>query len=330
MAQFNFQAIGTTWRIDIFNDLNVAGQANKEAALLAQIKERIDIFDKAYSRFRADSLVTEMSKKAGTYELPDDADPMMSLYHDLYKKTDGLVTPLIGDLISDAGYDAKYSLQSKNDLKASPAWDKAIEYKPPKNGRTPILIIKERVLLDFGAAGKGYLIDLVGEVLEANGILHYGINAGGDILYGNKISNENKMPANQKADKSEKTDKNGESIQVGLEDPEDVKKIIGVCNLKDGSICGSAGNRRKWGKFTHIINPKTLESPSEIIAVWVTAKTALLADALATCLFFVKAEKLTGDYDFGYILIKKDRSFEKSADFPGELFISPALQSTSH
>jgi thiamine biosynthesis lipoprotein len=316
MAQFNFQAIGTTWRIDIFDDLSAADQATKEAEVLARIKERIGVFDKAYSRFRDDSLVMEMSKKSGTYELPGDADPMMSLYHDLYKKTDGLVTPLIGNLISDAGYDAKYSLQTKNELKAPPAWDEAIEFEASKNVQPPILVIKKPVLLDFGAAGKGYLIDLVGEVLETNGINHFGINAGGDILYKNKTS------ANKRADKNKKTDKNGGSIQIGLEDPEDLKKIIGVCNLKDGSICGSAGNRRKWGKFTHIINPKTLESPSDIVAVWVTAKNALLADALATCLFFVPARKLSDDYDFEYLLIKKDRSFEKSTDFSAELFIS--------
>jgi thiamine biosynthesis lipoprotein len=308
MVQFNFPAIGTIWRIDIFDDLN----ATKEAELLARVKERINIFDKAYSRFRADSLVTEMSKKAGTYELPADADPMMSLYHDLYQKTDGLVTPLIGNLISDAGYDAKYSLRQKGELKAPPSWDEAIEYRSSDLNTAdstlnrestlvikPTLIVKQPVLLDFGAAGKGYLIDLVGEVIEANGILHYGINAGGDILYKNK---------------------NNTSIKIGLEDPEDFKKIIGVCNLESGSICGSAGNRRKWGKFTHIINPKTLESPSDIIAVWVTAKTALLADALATCLFFVPVGKLAGEYDFEYVIVKKDRSFEKSLHFSGELF----------
>jgi thiamine biosynthesis lipoprotein len=212
-------------------------------------------------------------------------------------KTGGLVTPLIGNLISDAGYDAKYSLKQRKELEAPPTWDEALEYKHSDKGHPPILIVKRSVLLDFGAAGKGYLIDIVGEVLESNGISRYCINAGGDILY------KNKTP-----------------LRVGLEDPENMDKVVGVCNLEGGSICGSAGNRRKWGKFTHIINPKTLESPTDIIAVWVTAKTALVADALATCLFFVPASALVGAYDFEYVLIRKDRSFEKSDHFPGELF----------
>jgi len=297
MAQFDFQAIGTTWRIDVFQKLDKA----EEASLLSRVKDRIDIFDKAYSRFRDDSLVTEMSQKSGEYTLPPDADTMMSLYHDLYLKTGGLVTPLIGNLISDAGYDAKYSLKQRKELEVPPAWDEALEYKHSDKGHPPILIVKKPVLLDFGAAGKGYLIDLVGEVLEANGVTEYCINAGGDILYKNP-------------------DKNKGPLRVGLEDPENTEQVVGICALQGGSICGSAGNRRKWGNFTHIINPKTLTSPTDIIAVWVTAKTALVADALATCLFFVPANALTDTYDFEYVLIRKDRSLEKSDGFQGEVY----------
>ena len=164
MAQFNFGAIGTTWLIDIYKEFSSA----EEAVLLAEIKNRIDIFDKAYSRFRDDSLVIKMSKESGDFVLPDDAEPMLALYYDLYKRTDGLVTPLIGNLISDAGYDAKYSLKQKGELHAPPTWEESMEYKHP------VLTIKKPVLLDFGAAGKGCLIDLVAKVLEENGEVKLG------------------------------------------------------------------------------------------------------------------------------------------------------------
>ena len=152
-------------------------------------------------------------------------------------------------------------------------------------------------MLDFGAGGKGYLIDLVGQVLEENTIHEYCIDAGGDILQ------KSKTP-----------------IRVGLENPENVNQVVGVCTLANASICGSAGNRRAWGDFTHIINPKTLSSYGDIIAVWVVADTALVADALATCLFFVPASTLASAYEFEYVLIRKDHSIEKSANFKGQLF----------
>ena len=288
MAQFNFEGIGTKWQIDIYQKLT----AKEEVALLALVKNRIEIFDKNYSRFRADSLVTKMSKETGLFSLPSDAEPMLALYYDLYKITDGFFTPLVGDMLSDAGYDEKYSLKQKKELEEAPKWEEVFEYKYPN------LEIKKPAILDFGAGGKGYLVDLVAKVLEENNIFEYCIDAGGDIFHKNKIP-----------------------IRVGLENPENTEQVVGVYTLQNKSICGSAGHRRAWNNFTHIMNPKTLVSPTEIIAVWVIAETGLLADALATCLFFVPASVLTDKYDFEYVLVKKDHSIEKSINFKGEMFV---------
>jgi thiamine biosynthesis lipoprotein len=288
MTQFNFEGIGTKWQVDIYQKLS----KEKENFILLLIKNRIDVFDKAYSRFRDDSLIMKISKESGNFTLPEDARPMMALYYDLYKKTNGFFTPLVGDLLSDAGYDANYSLQPKKEFEKVPEWEEIIEYKHPN------IHIKKPAILDFGAGGKGYLVDLVGEVLEENEILEYCINAGGDILH------KGKTP-----------------IRVGLENPDNINQVVGIYPLKNGSICGSAGNRRAWENFTHIMNPKTLTSQKGILAVWVVAKTALLADALATCLFFVPAYTLADTYEFEYILIKNDHSIEKSDNFQGEIFV---------
>ena len=59
-----FEAIGTKWQIDILEPI----EKERSDALLLRIKERIAEFDKNYSRFRSDSLVTEMSRRAGKYE----------------------------------------------------------------------------------------------------------------------------------------------------------------------------------------------------------------------------------------------------------------------
>ncbi len=288
MPQYNFEAIGTKWQIDIYQNLS----PEAEQGLLARVRERIETFDKGYSRFRADSLVTKMSRESGTFTMPEDAQAMLALYRDLYDRTGGLFTPLVGNLLSDAGYDATYSLRQKKELEKVPLWDDVIEYKHPN------LEIKKPVMLDFGAAGKGYLIDLVAEVLATAGIGAYCIDAGGDILY--------------QGDKP---------LRIGLEDPQNFEQAVGIYELAGGSLCGSAGNRRAWGNFNHIMNPKTLASTENILAVWAVAQTALLADALATCLFFVPASTLGDAYDFEYLLVRSDRSIEKSAGFKAELFM---------
>lgn len=286
---FEFEAIGTHWAIDLYDNL----PAPKVSQLETAIYQRIELFDQAYSRFRSDSLVTKMSKHPGRYTLPNDADVMLRLYYDLYHLTGGLFTPLIAQVLIDAGYDAEYSLTQKRPLVAPPTWDDAIAYTNLE------LELKLPELLDFGAAGKGYLIDLVGEVLTQAGVEGYCVDAGGDLLHRSRSS---------------------DPLRVGLENPANIEQIIGVCSLSNRSLCGSAGNRRTWRNFHHIINPQTLSSPRQLLATWVLADTTILADALSTCLFFVPAAQLANKYSFEYATLDSDFAVQKSQGFPAEFF----------
>lgn len=47
---------------------------------------------------------------------------------------------------------------------------------------------------------------------------------------------------------------------------------------------------------------------------------AIIADVMATCLFFVSSKLLLKDYDFEYLVLYADRSIEVSSKFPLELF----------
>lgn len=286
-AQFNFEAIGTAWTIDIYQNLSEKEKSN----ILNLIQSRIELFDKAYSRFREDSIVTEISKSSGLYTMPEDFNLMIETCKKLYDLSGGLFTPLIGQVLVDAGYDEKYSLKQNKILETPPIWEEVIEYKKPN------LTIKKPALLDFGALGKGYLIDIIAELLEENGFDSYCVEAGGDMIY-----------------------KGSESLKVGFENPNNTEQVIGVVNLKNESICGSSGNRRKWGNFHHIINPKSLTSPLEILSVWVIAESAIIADALSTCLFFISPDEFNKVYNFEYLILRADFSIEKSAHFPGEIF----------
>lgn len=286
--RLTFDAIGTRWCIDLSDTLDETLRDEVLRRVLARIAE----FDKAYSRFREDSLVTQMSRQAGTYELPPDATPMMTLYEELYHLTEGALTPLIGQTLVEAGYDASYSLKPRA-LTPLPSWGDVMRYQ------SPVLTMHQPALLDFGAAGKGYLVDIIGGVLRDVGIASFCIDAGGDLLY---------------------ADPEGSPLRVGLENPLDITQAVGVAEISSGSICGSAGNRRAWGAFHHTIDPRTLESPKHVLATWVTAPNALLADALATCLFLTPPEKLQAHYDFAYCMLYPDMTIDASPDFPAEFF----------
>lgn len=319
MATFAFEAIGTRWSVEVSGEPSAEGQA----ALLRRVHDRIEEFDRAYSRFREDSLVTRMSRESGTFALPPDAAPMLAVYRELYDLTNGAFTPLIGQTLVEAGYDANYSLLPTT-LHPPPAWDDVLCVSSPKNQKpktknlptnhnpqtksptnhqpqptNPRLTLTRPALLDFGAGGKGYLADLVvREIIDA-GFESCRVDAGGDIVF-----------------------RGMGNSRVALEDPRDTSKAIGIATVGDGSICGSAGNRRAWGAFHHTIDPRTLASPRHLLATWVIADTGLCADALATALWFVSPEKLLGTYTFSYAIMDAQGGVECSPNAPFELFVS--------
>jgi thiamine biosynthesis lipoprotein len=104
---WQFEAIGTHWHIKVIMP------AKNWPQLQHILADRIEQFDQVYSRFRDDSLVKSMSQYAGRYELPPDAAKLLQLYTSMYYLTDGAVTPLIGQTLADAGYDANYRLTSQ-------------------------------------------------------------------------------------------------------------------------------------------------------------------------------------------------------------------------
>lgn len=288
VTQWQFEAIGTHWWIGIYQPADAALLQN----LKADISARIDVFDKTYSRFRADSLVSRIAKQSGKYQFPADAPVLFDFYRSLYNATEGLVTPLIGRALADAGYDASYSLKPKA-ITTTPDWDDVMEV------RGAVLIAKQPVLLDFGAAGKGYLADIVANILRQHNITHFCVDASGDMVcqgFG------------------------GQPLRIGMEHPDNSSQAIGVVQMADGALCGSAGNRRQWAQYNHIMDPKKRCSPAHVKAVWVTAPTAREADGLTTALYFASAQKLRSLFTFEYAMMYKNGELHRSPAFSAEIF----------
>lgn len=287
MNTMRFEGIGTKWQIDFHVPLSV----QKRGYLKILIKKRIEEFERMYSRFRFDSFTNITLSQVGTFTLPPDAEPLFSLYHKLYHITNGAFTPFIAQVLIDAGYNTDYSFEVGT-LHMPPRWEDVMEY------HYPTITIKKPEALDFGAGGKGYLVDIVTDLIKEYGIKDFCIDAGGDIRY------ENSKP-----------------LQIKLENPDNIGQAIGTTTITKTSLCASSGSKRKWSNFHHIIDPHTLTSPEKIRATWVTAKNTILADSLSTCLFLVESAKLLPHFSFEYLILYADNSFEKSPAFPATLFL---------
>ena len=127
--------------------------------------------------------------------------------------------------------------------------------------------------IDLGAIAKGYTTQKVGEYLKQEGISHYLINAGGNVLAG---------------------DVSGKSAyQIGIQNPND-NTVFKVLNIKEKAIVTSGGYERFYlydgKKYHHIIDPETNFPGEYMKSVTVITEDSGLADALSTTLFLMPVE----------------------------------------
>ena len=292
-TDFCFDGIGTRWEISTPAALS-AGQRRRLLDVVAE-------YDAAWSRFRPDSLISGAARQPGRYELPAGAASLGRLYRTLYRLSGGAMTPLIGASLERLGYDAGYSLQPAGSPLPAPPWEEVLEW------HGTVLTTTAPVLIDVGAAGKGQLVDLLSAELRAAGISEHFIDASGDLL--NSGPGEGPVAGGAAA------------VEVALEHPYDPGRAIGIVSLGPGALCASAANRRAWGDGLHHVLDGTTGAPVRtVVASWAMAGTAMVADALATALFFVDARRLRAEFDFSWLTVYSDGHAEYSEDFEGALF----------
>ncbi|NKX54544.1 FAD:protein FMN transferase [Arthrobacter sp. E918] len=285
--ELSFEAVGTRWCIATEDPL--------DAATRAAVDGCIEDYSLLWSRFRADSLVARLARQAGACRLPQHAADLAAVYAALHRATGGRVSPLVGASLERLGYDAHYSLVPSGPPLPAPAWDGRLDWSGP------VLATSAPLLLDVGAAGKGQLVDLVAGVLRERGYGRCIVDAGGDMLI-----------------------RTGEPVRVALEHPYDSSRAVGVLELADQAVAASAANRRAWGDgLHHVLDAHTGQAVETVVASWATAASALVADGVATGLFFASPAELAQEpclSGFSCVRIFSDGRAEYWGTLKGELF----------
>lgn len=283
-STWTFDAIGTSWAID-----SAAPVPPIARDAVAAVIER---FDRDWSRFREDSVVTALAEgRTASIALPDDADAMLSLYDDLDVATAGAINPLVGDALARLGYDARLSLTPAGAPEPVAMWRDRLSWSDGA------LRLASPATIDVGALGKGRLVDLVADVLAEYLDGDLIVDASGDLAV------------------------RGTSVRVGLEHPYDPTRAIGVVSVQNAALCASAINRRAWGDgLHHVLDARTGAPVRAYAATWALADTAMRADALATALFFDGGPELAASWDAAWVRMSTDGRVEWSPGFPGEIF----------
>lgn len=310
-----------------------------DSALLTRMRELMDGYEAALSRFRDDSVLASMagSKQGGTFDFPDYCSGLFDLYDLLYQVTDGGVDPAVGADLERLGYGRDLTLVMQEGARdhlgrihGRATWGRDVVHEGSS------LTTAGPVHLDFGAAGKGFLVDLLADLLEGAGhairtsavmddeVGGYVIDAGGDMRI-----------------------RSPRPIAIGMEDPDDLARAVGKVEVASGSFCASAPSRRRWGKadltegrpgltaLHHILNAVDGLPVQRVEATWVLVggdqvspadgaglsnRPTALADGLCTALFLCDPGALADVFDFSCALLGPDRRALMSQGFPGEFF----------
>jgi thiamine biosynthesis lipoprotein len=283
LAVWSFDAIGTVWTIE--TDAPLPGDLRR------RIEALIDDFDRAWSRFRDDSLVSALARAGGAATAPPDSAAMLDLYAEVDAATDGAVNPLVGDALARLGYDARYSLVAGEPAPAPSDWRERLRWG---SGR---LELDGPATIDVGALGKGRLVDLVAAQLAATVGGSFVVDGGGDLVV------------------------QGQPQRVGLEHPYDRTRAIGVVEVSGAALCASAITRRAWGNgLHHVLDARSGAPVRAYAATWAIAADAMHADALATALFFDGGPALAASWGAQWVRMRTDGRVEWSPGSTAELF----------
>jgi thiamine biosynthesis lipoprotein len=307
--------------------------------LRSRLATMIDDYENVLSRFRPDSLVSTMSKSAhgGSFDFPEYLNPLFEIYDQLFTVTQGGIDPLVGADLAKLGYGPNLSFRAADNVQESvgavhgrPQWNEAVT----RRGST--LVTRGPLQLDFGAVGKGFLVDLLSHEV-ANYQRHFLIDAGGDLRI------ECAAP-----------------IRIALEDPNNDEEAVGMAGMQRGSLCASAPSRRRWtithmdqedGSDRHTSNLMTMHHlinaidgmpVNEVAATWVCNAAPLaekavqqassaneddlmnfptaLADGISTALFVCDPQTLIQAFSFECAMVMSDRTALLSQHFPGSFY----------
>ncbi len=311
-----------------------------------RIRAFVEEYESVLSRFREDSFVSRMARAehGGEFEFPAWTQPLFAIYDEFYDATRGAFDACIGADLLALGYDNSVQFvpepagsANKDSGSVSCSWSKYRRSLPVKwadisrddSGTT--LHTNQPVQLDFGAAGKGYFVDLVTNILkdelgdDSLSDCDFLVNAGGDMRA--CFSDEDYQ------------------IKVALENPFDTTQAVGVASIASGALCASSAARKRWkvkdancladNAFesnliaTHLINALDGVPSQKLSASWayIPAKTCAFptayADALATALFVSQEndlQKIVQTTGSEFAVISPNYALRKTAAFPAYFF----------
>ncbi len=272
LYDLRFRALGTDCRIQY------AATSNDHAAAFAkEAVQWVASFETKYSRFRDDSLISEINRNAGIRwtEIDAEVESICAICDDLNFMTQGVLDPTTLPLIALWDYRRKRtSIPSDEDVARAlqkVGWSK-VQRRPGE-----IFLPEEGMSLDLGGFGKEYAVDKVAAIAVGHRIPSCLVDFGRDI---HAVGAPPGNPA----------------WHIGLENPETPGAAWSSLAAVDIGIATSGDYRRffeyKGQRYGHILDPRSGRPVvTGILSATIAANSCLEAGVLSTAVCVLGEEE---------------------------------------
>lgn len=280
----------------------------RAAAAATQVAEDFAMLHDAWHAWQPGSLgrVNTLLASSGRFAAPPAVLPLITRSQTLALQSDNLFNPALGKLFALWGF---HKDDPSHNAPPDPAAVAALLAARPQMQDIVVdgLFLQTAnpaVQLDFGAIAKGYATDLALDRLRAQGVQHALINAGGSV----KAMGQNGT----------------QPWRVGIRDPHQAQQALAWLEVQGTEAVVTSGSYERFfsyqgQRYSHIIDPRTGQPATGVLAVTVVHPEGATADAAATALF------LAGVKDFARIARQMGITQALLLDAAGQIYLTPAL-----
>ncbi|MGB2580610.1 MAG: FAD:protein FMN transferase [Minisyncoccia bacterium] len=256
-------------------------------------------YDLRFSRFKPESELMGLNTSNGAWhKVSVELFQVLKRCVALAAETDGAFDPSVGGILASYGY----GLPEHFTMRTPQPTYRDLAF----NDRELLVRLAPGQILEPACIVKGMAIDMaVKAILEIIDVRTQGfmINAGGDILTKGAFED-------------------GKSWNIAIQDPRSTGAIVAALGIQNAGVATS-GTYQTYGdqdgkKWHHLVNMKTMQSPSEIISATVVAETCERADTEASlAILLTKNEGMDrlGSLGLPYFLMFNDGTVTKNNAF---------------
>lgn len=243
-------------------------RTDRQAAEVAcnTVRDELDLLEARYSRYKPESLVSQINRSAGSgvpIEIDAEMRGLLTFCQQLHKQSDGLFDPTAGTLnaIWNVQEGRIYSHERLPEILDAVGWQHV------NVSAAGVYLGNANTQLDLGGIVKEFAVDGAVKRLQAAGFQNHIVELAGDVF-------------------ASGTNANGQPWRIGISDPSSPDQVIQTVELTDAALASSGSYRRfftyKGKQYSHFLNPKTGKPVEGAISASVVAENALIAGAVAT------------------------------------------------